>query len=250
MVWRSDSIYSWSVGLGLGVALSLLSCGDENDPDAVSALELKSPSALRIIDDGEGKIRLKWSGPNPEDAFEGYNVYGAKLTNTELAAISLTKGQPIQLLDNAGDAVEAVKTTILPKFDYTTANSNALPGAGESPASIEEDTELSKLPFHQRNSSDATDPLLPTCRTATGNQTCVLNTSATEVDAAGYSSNGVVEFNLGESIQLDEGSQYCFFVLSVQSGGKEVSSSSTNVECVTPRYKATFTWSASSIMQA
>lgn len=231
---------------GILLALSLTHCGDETDPDAISPLELKSPGGLVLVDNGEGKVTLKWYTSNLEEDFEGYNVYGAALTDASLTTLGMSVGSPVQLLDEDGEPKEAVKLNIMPTFDYTTDNENALPGAAAPIAEAEEESELSKLPIHSRNESDTTDPLLPTCR-PNSEGTCEFNTSATVPDPATIYANGVVSFDLSSAgIQLTEGTQYCFFVLAVQSEGEEVSESSSDLACITPRFKASVSLSFAS----
>ena len=233
--------------LGIGVAIAA-GCGDSNDPDAITNLELKSPTGLSIIDKGEGKVVLEWYTSNPEEDFEGYNVYGAAVS--DLTAAGVTEGDPVKLLGTDGAEDDTVKETILPAFDYSTTNTNALPNAPVAIAAQEDENTLSRLPIHSQNAAgDAA--LLPTCRPAktagAAKGTCTFVSEAnsnTEKDAADISSNGIVQFDLYGSagIQLTEGTQYCFFVLSSQNDGKEVSESSSNVACVTPRYKKELSW--------
>ncbi len=210
-------------------------CGDASDPAAITNLELKSPTGLTIIDQGEGKVTLQWYTSNPEDDFEGYNIYGGQVDSLPSG---VTEGSPIKLLDTNGEESASAKSA-LADFAYDAANTDkALPGAPAAAAADEEANALSRLPIHKVADGEA---VLPTCQPANGVCTAV---SSSISDASAVTSNGLVTYDLfGQSaIQLTEGKQYCFFVLSSQSEGTEVSEASSNVACVTPRYKHTISW--------
>ena len=234
----------WRWLLIAGSAATLMSgCDDKTDPDALSAADLKSPSSLWFMDKGSGKVVLKWFTSNPESDFEGYNVYGAKITADALNATDgITVGEPIKLLDADGEPVAAVKDTVMPLFDYSDANlDNALPGV--TTAIQIDETKFATLPIHQRNPEDPEDPLLPTCSPSNG--VCSVVTAAI-TDPSTITSNGVVSYDLEESgITLEIGTSYCFFVLSVQSEGAEVSEGSSDVHCVVRRHKTTGSWESS-----
>ncbi len=79
------------------------SCDKSDDPSAVTVKNLKYPRTLSITDKGGGAIELNWQASNFEKKFEGYNVYGVKLSDAEIAKLAdsgLEKGAPLQLLDD------------------------------------------------------------------------------------------------------------------------------------------------------
>lgn len=210
--------------------------GEKDDPDVVTRNDLKSPGALKIADLGNGDIRLTWFTSNYEDDFEGYNIYGAKGTPEELG---VTEGEPIQLLDAEGDPIDSTKT-ILSTFSYNSNNPSSLPGAAQvTDGALAEDTELkfSALPYHRLRTANS-EPNLPTCKPNISGQEgeCVfLGSSKEETDASAITSIGTTSLDFPETLTV--GQSYCFFVFSVQNEGEEISQSSSNVACVTPKFK-------------
>lgn len=223
MKLRLRSLTSCCLGL---LTLGLLGCDNATDPDVVTGLDLKPPGNLSIRDKGNGSFTLMWNTANPEDDFEGYNIYGAQID--DLAAVGLTEGEPLKLVNTAGEPSDAAKTA-LDAFSFDTGNANVLvASAAGAPIEIS-DAKFAALPLHNRDS--AGEPLLPSCVPTAG--VCNYVTQASDIDAAKTTSFGVVSF---EFSGLSVGKQYCFLVFSVQNGGAEVSQSSSNVACIKPRY--------------
>ncbi len=224
----------------LAVAALLVGCGDkESDPDAVSVEDLKYPGALKIVDNGNGAVKLWWTGSNNEDDFDGYNVYGMKDTGT----FGLTEGDSLQFLDEAGEPIQAAKD-ILAKFNYDPATGLESVGTGAAAANAEgEEPEFSALPIHTK-AADGETRYLPTCmHTPDAQGVCSNTTEATagkSVSDGGtmYAVNGPISYDVSG---LKVGSKYCFLVLSSMDGGTKVSSTSSNFECVTPNHAVSFT---------
>ncbi len=223
--------------LALG-ALGLTGCGDkESSPDAVSVSELKYPGDLAIWDKGDGKVVLEWSGANNEEDFDGYNVYGMKGTAT---ALGVTEGVALELLDDKGDK-NTTTEAILAKFNYDPATTKLeAPGTAialaETAEADSDAPEFSYLPIH---TGPADARLLPTCKAAGG--TCTMTTAATKdltAENPTYAVNGRVKFEVPETLKVGE--SYCFFVMSSMDGGETVSQTSSNVQCVTPKYSVGF----------
>jgi len=226
--------------------LALASCGgDKGEPKVIGSLDLKSPGGLKIVDLGNGSIQLQWQTVNNEDDFEGYNIYGAKGNATTLGVV---EGQPLELLDIAGEPLAATKT-ILTNFSYALANADyGLPSYNSNTETEYELDELKfpALPYHKTNAANG-EPNLPTCKPgiASANTTaeqnanvCVgLGASKEETSASNITSNGVVTYTFPETLTV--GTEYCFLVFSVQDEGEEISQASSNVECITPRWKVT-----------
>ena len=223
---------------GYGALLLLFSFGcegEKDDPDIVDRADLKSPGALDIVDLGAGKVQLRWFTANQEDDFEGYNIYGASGTATELG---VTEGSPMQLLDNSGEPKETTKE-ILANFTYRSDNANALPGVADNAEGVYEQGEkkFSAFPYHKVRTATK-EPNLPTCKPNINSQKgiCVgLGTAKEETDASSINSNGVLIYDFPEILTI--GHSYCFFIFSVQDEGSEISQSSTNVACIIPRYQ-------------
>lgn len=240
-----------SLWLALCASWCLSACGgDSNDPDVITRDDLKSPGGLQLIDQGNGTVELRWFTSNYEDDFEGYNIYGAAISAAEMSDLGLIAGEPIQLLDNNGDAIEGAKS-ILARFTYESSNENALPGAAdnENPDTTETDElKFSAFPYHKLRTANS-QPNLPTCKPNIANTagSCVfLGSSKEETDADDITSVGELSFtfppdNATSSADdlLTIGQNYCFFIFAVQDEGKEISQSSTNVACIVPKYKAT-----------
>ena len=217
----------------------LLGCGDASDPDIITRTDLKSPSALKVIDLGNGSVQLRWSTANFEDDFEGYNIYGAVISDSELEALGAPKDEPLQLLDAAGDPVEKAKA-VLGAFSYVADNPYALPGTVDNAAAKYnnlEEKKFSALPYHKLRTANG-EANLPTCRPVPDTADCkFLGSEKSEVDSDTITSIGVLNFTLEENLPVGE--QACFFVFSVQDEAEEISQSSTNIACVVPKYKAT-----------
>ena len=226
-----------------GALVVVASCGGgkKDDPKLLSLNKIKAPGGLELRDDGDGRVTLKWMGANFEKEFEGYNVYGAKMNNpAEFDRLGLKVGEPVELLDQAGEPREAART-VLALFDYSTANPNALPHA-PAPLKAAKPGKFSALPFHARRAANGEEPKLPTCQPDVNDLTregiaCSFLEPGKEKKAAGLvHANGAVSFNLPEALKVGE--QYCFLVFAVQDEGKEVSGASSNVACIVPKYAA------------
>jgi hypothetical protein len=230
---------------GIAVAGALVvGCGDkESDPDAVTVDELKGPGKLWIQDQGDGAVTLNWTGSNNEDDFDGYNVYGVKTAAPGQPATvgGLAEGNALQLLDDDGEPVEAAKTT-LAAFNYNPDNGLGLAAPMSDNFSLqdaaegeeEEEAEFEALPIHKKNGEER---LLPTCK-HDGAGKCMDTTAANEGQTVEdnntlYAVNGPISYSL---TGLKVGSTYCFLVLSTFDRGEEVSQSSSNMACVTPKY--------------
>lgn len=223
--------------LALGVFGGVVSgCSDSaSSPDAVTVSELKYPGDLVIWDKGDGKVVLEWSGANNEEDFDGYNVYGMKGT---AGTLGVTEGVALELLDDKGEKNPATDA-ILANFNYDPATTK-LEAKGTAIALAEtEDSdapEFSYLPIH---TGPADARLLPTCKPAAG--TCTM-TNAANQDAtasnATYAVNGRVKFEVPETLKV--GDSYCFFVLSSMDAGETVSQTTSNVQCVVPKYSIGF----------
>lgn len=232
------SLSGMLVGL-LGVLVTI-SCGDADDPDAVDVRNLKYASDLDISDNGDGTIRLSWRGSNFEDGFQGYNVYGIKMSDSkisELASKGLAKGTPLQLLDDEGEARSEAKDILL-EFNY---NGSDLNSKKDQEPTDDEERKISYLPIH-KTKADGT-PVLPSCYPDTdssGNKVCKQTEESTNLDDR--SQNGTIYFDIDTTVISDGlsiGEQYCFLVFSVRDDGEEISQTSTNFECVIPRKSVT-----------
>ncbi len=229
VIRRSRAVFCW---FGVGLLSGLWGCGDKNNPLAISALDLKPPGQLSIRDNGNGKVTLSWLTTNPEDDFEGYNIYGAKLTDADLKTAKLTQGQPLKLLDDSGEPVAGVADT-LKYFSFDNKNPYVISANAPAPIVVdEEQSQFASLPIYHMNPADPTDPLLPTCSPVKG--TCVDVVKEDSIVSGAAKSFGPVTYTIEG---LTVGSQYCFMVFSVQDGGKEVSQSSSTLQCVTPKYR-------------
>lgn len=222
----------------------LSACDEVDDPSVVSRNDLKSPSTLQLIDAGNGVVTLRWQTANYESKFEGYNVYGAKVDSSTLSSWGITNGDPIQLLDDSGAAIEDAKTK-LGYFTYRSDNTYALPGsednANATASTDEEEDKFSALPYHKLSSA-SNEPNLPSCKPLSSGTCSGLGTEPEATDSSSITSIGKVDYTLGDGTNnqiLEVGQQYCFFVFSVQDGGKEISQSSSNVSCITPKYSLT-----------
>ena len=196
-----------------------MGCGNVTDPDPVKQDELKRASDLRILDKGNGAIRLSWAGTNNEADFEGYNIFGMKGTD---AALGTTEGSSIELLGTDGN-VDATAKAILQKFNYNPADPFNTVGD-----KVDADKAISYLPAYEK---DGDKPILPTCRPVSDG-TCEKVTTANKGKTSAL--NGRTTFDI---TGLKVGERYCFFVMSSMKEGKKVSASSTEVVCTYPKYK-------------
>ncbi|SMF25679.1 hypothetical protein [Pseudobacteriovorax antillogorgiicola] len=236
----------WTRTGPLVAALVLSSCSDTSDPDVITREDLKSASALKLIDNGNGQVTLQWQTANFEDDFEGYNVYGAKVDSTTLASWGITEGEPIQLLSADGNTVAEARTQ-LAYFSYQSDNDYVLPGVADNAeadytADLAE-AKFSALPYHKIRVANK-EAVLPTCKTLTDGSCTGLGVTPNETSASDITSVGTVSYIFGSegttvNDYLEVGSQYCFFVFAVQDSGAEISQSSSNVECITPKYTNT-----------
>lgn len=221
----------WLPVIGVAAVITFLGCGKKSDNPAAAAVdELQAPSGLTIRDQGNGTVILYWYGSNNEDKFDGYNVYGMK---EPTGGFGLAEGKAVELLDDQGNAIDAAKT-LLTKFNYD-------PSAGkgfENPATtLTDGKDFSFLPVHTNNGAD---PLLPTCKPVTTNNvsTCVGTTAANKGKAV--SDDATIALNTRTQYTvtgLIPGNKYCFLVMSSINEGKSVSATSTEMKCVTPKYK-------------
>ena len=103
---------AWRPVIGvLALGSALFGCDKATDPAPVALDELKFAFGLKILDQGNGAVRLKWTGVNNEEDFSGYNIYGAK----DNSAITALEGKSIKLLDDKGD-VDATGKAALGKM--------------------------------------------------------------------------------------------------------------------------------------
>ncbi len=206
-------------------------CGsDASDPEAITLDELKAPGNLWIQDGGNGNATLYWTGSNNEKDFDGYNVYG--LNKSKITFGGYAEGQAIELLDEAGEPVQAAKD-FLAQFNY-----NFEKPFEEKGATTDDDGEakFSALPVYQKNGEEG---IFPTCGVEAG--TCKNHSTSFARQAVSDNSdrgvNGTVSYPVSG---LKVGQTYCFFVLSSMDEGEKVSMTSTNIACVTPRHKSEF----------
>lgn len=239
-------------GLAFAAIVSVGCSDSSSDPSPVSVDELKGPGKLTISDEGDGKIKLKWTGSNNEDDFDGYNIYGRKAATAGHPATigGLSEGSALQLLDNEGEAIAAAKSTLL-EFNYNPSNGLGLAAPladnntqlGIQSSGSKDEEKFEALPIHQLNGTgEDAKRLLPTCKNdGTGN--CV-NTTAdnegqtVEDNNSRYAVNGPISYSLSG---LKVGSTYCFLVLSTFDRGEKVSQSSSNLACITPKFAKTAT---------
>lgn len=222
---------AWRPAIGL-IALGALvvGCGDkESNPDAVSFAELKFPGDLRILDKGNGAVALTWTGANNEDDFDGYNVYGLK---GKAGDFGVTEGSALELLDEKGEPNEAART-VLGKFNFDPAK--GLEAKGDS-VNDDGEVEFSALPIHAK---DGDKRLLPTCQQGAAGvcENTKTNVGKSVSDLSTLAVNGDITYSLDK---LKPGSSYCFLVLSSMDGGQTVSQTSSNAECVVPKFKSEF----------
>lgn len=225
--------------LGLSASfLSWASCGDDSsDPNVVEVSELLGPGEMKITDEGDGSVTLYWNSSNPEDDFEGYNIYGGKISPDELEGYGVSEGASLQLLSQTGEPSEVAKS-LLQAMDYNLANEKALPNAPEKKIEVDEDAKFNFLPIHIQDGEGK--PLVPTCQPETSTSADAINCAAiasadSRKDSDNVKSYGTNKFTVSG---LTAGESYCFIVFSVQDEGEEISQSSSTVECVTPKVKS------------
>jgi hypothetical protein len=215
-----------------GLTALTVGCGsDASDPAAVTLDELKAPGNLWIQDNGNGAATLYWTGSNNEADFDGYNVYGLNVGTDKAKLGTYKEGQAIELLDEAGEPVQAAKD-FLGTFNY----SHEKPLEEAATVTDDGETKFSALPIHQKNGEEG---IFPTCGVnagvCTNHSTSFARQAVSDNSARGV--NGTVSYPVSG---LTVGQSYCFFILSSMDEGAKVSMTSTNIACVTPRYKSEF----------
>ncbi len=193
-------------------------CGKSTDPTAVGLDELKFSFGLNIVDQGNGTVRLSWSGMNNEKDFSGYNVYGAK--SDELVSL---EGSTIKLLDDKGDPDPAGKAS-LAKMGY-----NGKDWETVAPATSP-DGDLAIYPYY--TVTNGTDAVLPSCMPKTGEGAGVACDAIAAEGGASHVFNGSTTIDMKG---LKIGSNYCFTTLSTLDDGKKVAQTTSEVRCVVPR---------------
>ena len=214
------------------ILFAVVACGKSDSPKAVTVDNLKYPHSLRIVDEGNGDIKLEWIGSNFEKGFQGYNVYGAKMTDDQIAQLAqygLVQGQPIQLLDDEGKARDESKE-IMKKFNFDPEN--PFTAASEDDTAEDDEKKISYLPIHEIKDKK---PLLPSCYPNDENESlCDPYTGSVKKLPSSISLNGKTEFKIEG---LVPGEQYCFMVFSVTDGGKKISQTSSEFECIIPAFQ-------------
>ncbi len=200
----------------MGVLLT--GCGDATDPTAVGLDELKFSNGLSIVDQGNGTVRLYWSGSNNEDDFSGYNIYGAK--GESLVA---KEGQTIKLLDDKGEEDASGKAT-LGTMGYNGTDWET-PGPSTNP-----DGDFSVYPYYTTKNGE--DAVLPSCMPNKNEGADSVCTPLTAEGGASHIFNGVTQIDLKG---LKIGSTYCFTTLATLDDGKKVAQTTSEIRCVVPR---------------
>jgi len=200
----------------MGVLLT--GCGSSSDPSAVGLDELKFSYGLHIVDQGNGTVRLIWSGSNNEDKFSGYNVYGLKGD-----AMAAQEGQTIKLLDDKGEADATAKTT-LAGMGYNGKD-------WETPGpTTNADGDFASYPYY--TTINGTDAVLPSCMPNKNDGTDSVCTPLTAEGGASHIFNGETHIDLKG---LKIGSNYCFTTLSTLDDGKKVAQTTSEIRCVVPK---------------
>lgn len=195
----------------------LTGCGDATDPTAVGLDELKFSFGLRIVDQGNGTVRLSWNGVNNEEGFSGYNIYGAK--GDELASY---EGKAIKLLDDKGEPDTAAKE-LLKKMSYNGKDWET------STSGTNADGDFEAFPYYTAGTPP--DVVAPSCMPA---ETSGAGKECKPVAADG----GTHVFNGSTWIDmkgLKIGSNYCFTTLATLDSGKSVAQTTSEVRCIVPR---------------
>ncbi len=213
----------------MGVLLT--GCGDATDPTAVGLDELKFSFGLNIVDQGNGTVRLLWSGSNNEDDFSGYNIYGAKGD-----ALAAQEGNTIKLLNDKGEEDTAGKATLgtmgYNGKDWETAGPSTNP-----------DGDFSVYPYYTTKNGGE-DAVLPSCMPNKNDGAESVCTPLTAEAGASHIFNGMTHIDL---TGLKIGSQYCFTTLATLDDGKKVAQTTSEVRCVVPRSAVDATATASGV---
>jgi hypothetical protein len=216
---------AWRPLLGaLALSSALIGCDKATDPKPVALDELKFAFGLKVVDLGNGTVRLKWTGVNNEEDFSGYNIYGTK----ESADIAKLEGKAIKLLDDSGD-VDASGKAALGKMGYNGTNWET---AG---AATNNDGDFAVYPYYKIKNGD--DAVLPSCfPTATTAGTDGYECSAVTTEGNSGTFNGQTYFDVSG---LKIGSNYCFTVLATLDSGKKAAPATSEVRCAVPRASVT-----------
>lgn len=219
--------------LGGLTALSVGCGSDSSNPTAISIDELKAPGNLSIRDNGNGSATLSWTGSNNESDFDGYNVYGLNKAKIDGFGTTYKEGQAIELLDEKGEPVDAART-FLGQFNYNPDKPLEETGTGTSD---DAEAKFSALPIYKKGADGK--GIFPTC--GVNGATCKNHDASfprqTVKNDSARGANGQLSYEISG---LTVGQTYCFFVLSSMDEGAKVSMTSTNIACVTPRYKSEF----------
>lgn len=215
---------AWRPVVGaLALGSLIIGCDKATDPAPVALDELKFAFGLKILDQGNGSVRLKWTGVNNEEDFSGYNIYGAK-DNTTVAAL---EGKAIKLLDDKGDVDEAGKAT-LGKMGY---NGKDWETAG--PATNEKG-DFAVYPYYKLKNGE--DAILPSCLPSGTAGTDGVECKTLTAEGNTGSVNGQTYFDV---TGLKIGSNYCFTVLATLKSGKKAAPATSEVRCIVPRASVT-----------
>lgn len=215
---------AWRPFLGaLSLSAALISCDKATDPAPVELDELKFAFGLKIVDQGNGTVRLLWTGVNNEEDFSGYNIYGAK----EKADITALEGKAIKLLDDKGEPDAAAKT-LIGKMGYNGSN-------WETPGeSTNADGDFAVYPYYKNKNGE--DPILPSCLPSGTATTAGTECKLVTKEGATGTQNGPTYFDV---TGLKIGSNYCFTVLATLKSGKKAAPATSEVRCVVPRASVT-----------
>ena len=196
-----------------------VSCGKSSKPDPISIDELKPPSSLRLRDEGNGRITLSWRGNNHANNFSGYNVYGStKQTIQEFVKTGLVEQDRVVKIAGSDGKMDDKALSLLQAMSYN-------PNAPYSSTSEKQET---YLPLHRK--SDA----LPTCMPVEeGSTKCAWSD---EAPRAKGSFSGTTWLGL-EGLKV--GTEYCFMVVATADAGKQISSVSSELRCVLPKFRGT-----------
>lgn len=198
----------------------LVGCGDKTDPKAVGLDELKFANGAKVMDLGNGSVKLMWNGMNNEEKFEGYNIYGAKDTD---GALSKLEGQTIKLLDDKGEPDAAGKAT-LQKMNYNGKDWETAGAASDAAG------DLQVVPYWKNGTAE--DPVLPSCRPGAADTTGMAQCAVLAAEGTTGDFNGIAWFQIDG---LKVGTTYCFTVLAAMDSGKSVAQTTSEVRCVTPK---------------
>lgn len=227
---------AWRPVIGaLALGFALIGCDKATDPAPVALDELKFAFGLKILDQGNGAVRLKWTGVNNEEDFSGYNIYGAK----ENATITALEGKAIKLLDDKGDVDDTGKAT-LGKMGY-----NGKDWETTGPATNEKG-DFSVYPYYKLKNGE--DAILPSCLPSGTTGTDGVECKTLTAEGNTGSVNGPTYFDV---TGLKIGSNYCFTVLATLKSGKKAAPATSEVRCIVPRAKVTptadLTWKSGAV---